>query len=80
MSRSTLTSQSLPIRHSQVGSIEVHQATCGRISRVTTMKNDLSARKDLDGPTALQWLRSHPLESLGLSPLILAEENYLVKI
>jgi superfamily II DNA/RNA helicase len=44
------------------------------LSRVTAMKlNDLSARKDLDVAGALQWLRTRPLETLGLSPLLLAE-------
>jgi hypothetical protein len=44
------------------------------LSRVTAMKlNDLSARKDLDIPGALQWLRTRPLDTLGLSPLLQAE-------
>ena len=44
------------------------------LSRVTAMKlNDLSARKDLDVPAALQWLRARAPESLGLSPLLLSE-------
>ncbi|MBB6229330.1 hypothetical protein FHS79_003531 [Polymorphobacter multimanifer] len=44
------------------------------LSRVTAMKlNEMSARKDLDTPGALQWLRTRPLEALGLSPLLLAE-------
>jgi hypothetical protein len=44
------------------------------LSRVTAMKlNEMSARKDLDTASALQWLRTRPLEALGLSPLLLAE-------
>lgn len=44
------------------------------LSRVTAMKlNEMSARKDLDTAGALQWLRTRPLETLGLSPLLLAE-------
>jgi hypothetical protein len=44
------------------------------LSRVTAMKlNDLSARKDLDMAAALQWLKTRPLDTLGLSPLLLAE-------
>lgn len=44
------------------------------LSRVTAMKlNEMSARKDLDPAGALQWLRTRPLETLGLSPLLLAE-------
>jgi hypothetical protein len=44
------------------------------LSRVTAMKlNEMSARKDLDSAGALQWLRTRPLEALGLSPLLLAE-------
>lgn len=44
------------------------------LSRVTAMKlNEMSARKDLDTTAALQWLRTRPLEALGLSPLLLAE-------
>lgn len=44
------------------------------LSRVTAMKlNDLSARKDLDIAGALQWLRTRPLDTLGLSPLLQAE-------
>jgi superfamily II DNA/RNA helicase len=44
------------------------------LSRVTAMKlNELSARKDLDVTGALQWLRTRPLDQLGLSPLLLAE-------
>ncbi|MER9195742.1 DEAD/DEAH box helicase [Mesorhizobium australicum] len=44
------------------------------LSRVTAMKlNDMSARKDLDTAGALRWLRTRPLEALGLSPLLLAE-------
>ena len=49
------------------------------LSRVTAMKlNDLSARKDLDVAAALQWLRTRPLESLGLSPLLLAEVRMII--
>ncbi|CDX20220.1 DEAD/DEAH box helicase domain protein [Mesorhizobium plurifarium] len=44
------------------------------LSRVTAMKlNEMSARKDLDKTGALRWLRTRPLEALGLSPLLLAE-------
>ncbi|MER9657887.1 DEAD/DEAH box helicase [Mesorhizobium sp. M0152] len=44
------------------------------LSRVTAMKlNEMSARKDLDTAGAMQWLRTRPLEALGLSPLLLAE-------
>lgn len=44
------------------------------LSRVTAMKlNEMSARKDLDKAGALRWLRTRPLEALGLSPLLLAE-------
>jgi len=44
------------------------------LSRVTAMKlNELSARKDLDAAGALQWLRTRPLDTLGLSPLLQAE-------
>jgi hypothetical protein len=44
------------------------------LSRVTAMKlNDISARKDLDVPAALQWLRGRAPENLGLSPLLLSE-------
>jgi hypothetical protein len=44
------------------------------LSRVTAMKlNEMSARKDLDAASAIQWLRTRPLEALGLSPLLLAE-------
>ena len=44
------------------------------LSRVTAMRlNELSARKDLDIPGALQWLRSRQLDTLGLSPLLLEE-------
>ena len=50
------------------------------LSRVTAMKlNELSARKDLDTAGALQWLRTRPLEALGLSPLLLAEVAALAK-
>lgn len=49
------------------------------LSRVTAMKlNDLSARKDLDVPSALTWLRTRPLESLGLSPLLIKEIRGIV--
>ncbi|RWP78759.1 MAG: DEAD/DEAH box helicase [Mesorhizobium sp.] len=51
------------------------------LSRVTAMKlNELSARKDLDVPTALQWLRTRPPSSLGLSPLLLAEVSAIIAI
>ncbi|OMG60077.1 DEAD/DEAH box helicase [Brevundimonas sp. ZS04] len=44
------------------------------LSRVTAMKlNKLSIRKDLDPAGALNWLRTRPLEVLGLSPLLMAE-------
>jgi hypothetical protein len=44
------------------------------LSRVSAMKlNELSVRKDLDPAAALLWLRTRPLETLGLSPLLLAE-------
>ena len=44
------------------------------LSRVTAMKlNELSARKDLDQAEALTWLKTRPLEALGLSPLLLLE-------
>lgn len=43
-------------------------------SRVTAMKlNELSSRKDLDVVGARQWLRDRPLETLGLSSLLLEE-------
>lgn len=49
------------------------------LSRVTAMKlNDLSARKNLDVPEALQWLRGRPLLTLGLSPLLLAEVQAVI--
>ncbi|WAC49806.1 DEAD/DEAH box helicase [Asticcacaulis sp. SL142] len=49
------------------------------LSRVTAMKlNDLSARKDLDAQAALQWLRSRPPNSLGLSPLLLSEVSSII--
>jgi hypothetical protein len=49
------------------------------LSRVTAMKlNDLSARKDLDVPAALQWLRARAPESLGLSPLLLSEVRLII--
>ena len=49
------------------------------LSRVTAMKlNVLSARKDMDAATALNWLRRRPLASLGLSPLLLAEVNEIL--
>jgi len=35
--------------------------------------NTLSVRKDLDEKGALTWLRTRPLEALGLSPLLLKE-------
>jgi hypothetical protein len=44
------------------------------LSRVAAMKlNELSARKDLDPSAALEWLRTRPLERLGLSPLLTEE-------
>lgn len=49
------------------------------LSRVTAMKlNEISARKDLDVPAALQWLRARPPESLGLSPLLLREVHAII--
>lgn len=49
------------------------------LSRVTAMKlNEMSARKDLDTVGALRWLRTRPLEALGLSPLLLAEVQAIV--
>ena len=51
------------------------------LSRVTAMKlNELSARKDLDTAGALQWLRTRPLEALGLSPLLLAEVHAIATV
>lgn len=51
------------------------------LSRVTAMKlNDLSARKDLDVPGALQWLRTRQLETLGLSPLLIAEVRTIITV
>lgn len=51
------------------------------LSRVTAMKlNEMSARKDLDTAGALQWLRTRPLEALGLSPLLLAEVRAITTI
>ncbi len=50
------------------------------LSRVTAMKlNEISARKDLDSAGALLWLRTRPLEALGLSPLLLAEIRAVVE-
>jgi hypothetical protein len=50
------------------------------LSRVTAMKlNELSARKDLDVPGALQWLRSRPLETLGLSTLLMDEVRAILE-
>jgi superfamily II DNA or RNA helicase len=50
------------------------------LSRVTAMKlNELSARKDLDVESALQWLQTRPLETLGLSPLLLGEVRSIMK-
>ena len=44
------------------------------LSRVAAMKlNEVSARKDLNPSGALEWLRTRPLEQLGLSPLLAAE-------
>lgn len=49
------------------------------LSRVTAMKlNEMSARKDLDVAGALQWLRGRPLDTLGLSPLLLAEVSSII--
>ena len=49
------------------------------LSRVTAMKlNELSARKDLDQVDALTWLKTRPLEALGLSPLLLLEVQSVV--
>ncbi|MGH6882481.1 MAG: helicase-related protein, partial [Hypericibacter sp.] len=49
------------------------------LSRVTAMKlNELSARKDLDVAGALQWLRGRPLDTLGLSPLLLTEVRAII--
>lgn len=51
------------------------------LSRVTAMKlNALSARKDLDVSGALHWLRTRPLESFGLSPLLLSEVKEILLI
>jgi hypothetical protein len=51
------------------------------LSRVTAMRlNDISARKDLDGAGALQWLRSRQLEQLGLSPLLLDELRSMLAV
>jgi hypothetical protein len=49
------------------------------ISRVTAMKlNEQSARKDMDQVAAKEWLRSRPLETLGLSALLLAEVEAVI--
>ena len=41
------------------------------LSRTTAMKlNELSARKDLNPASALQWLRTRQLPMFGLSPLL----------
>ncbi|NEY92011.1 DEAD/DEAH box helicase [Tabrizicola oligotrophica] len=51
------------------------------LSRVTAMKlNEMSARKDLDSAGALQWLRTQPLEALGLSPILLAEVRAIANV
>lgn len=51
------------------------------LSRVTAMKlNDISVRKDLDSAGARQWLLTRPLESLGLSPLLLAEVRKVMNL
>lgn len=51
------------------------------LSRVTAMKlNEMSARKDLDPAGALLWLRTRPLEALGLSPLLLAEVRAITRM
>jgi hypothetical protein len=44
------------------------------LSRVAAMRlNNLSLRKDLDEDAALSWLRTRPLDALGLSPLLMRE-------
>jgi hypothetical protein len=49
------------------------------LSRVTAMKlNELSARKDLDVPAALRWLKTRPYQSLGLSQLLIDEINAVI--
>lgn len=49
------------------------------LSRVTATKlNDLSARKDLDPVEAKRWLQTRRLETLGLSPLLLAEVQAVI--
>lgn len=49
------------------------------LSRVTAMKlNELSARKDLDVAEALRWLQTRPLETLGLSALLLNEVRAII--
>ena len=49
------------------------------LSRVAATKlNDLSARKDLDPVEAKRWLQTRPLETLGLSPLLLAEVQAVI--
>ena len=51
------------------------------ISRVTAMKlNEQSARKDMDHIAAKEWLRSRPLETLGLSALLLAEVKAVIDV
>ena len=51
------------------------------LSRVTAMKlNKLSIRKDLDPAGALNWLRTRPLEVLGLSPLLMAEVRIIAAL
>ncbi|MET3358706.1 hypothetical protein ABH972_001234 [Bradyrhizobium ottawaense] len=49
------------------------------LSRVAAMKlNEQAARKDMDVAGAKEWLRSRPLETLGLSALLLAEVQSIV--
>lgn len=49
------------------------------LSRVAAMKlNDLSARKDLETKDALTWLKTRPLDTLGLSPLLLNEVRQII--
>jgi hypothetical protein len=51
------------------------------LSRVTAMKlNEISARKDLDPAGALLWLRTRPLDTFGLSSLLLAEVKAVADI
>jgi hypothetical protein len=51
------------------------------LSRVTAMKlNELSARKDLDVPGALEWLRTRRLDTIGLSPLLMDEIRAIIAL